>query len=308
MNCAPISIPVYKRPGHLRKCIDALLANELACQTVLYIYSDAPSPGDEREVKLVRQYISQIRGFKDVIIIEQQSNKRLSNIIESIEGPLSIHPKLIYIEEDLVVSNAFLQFMNDSLDYYENNTRVFSITGFTQPPCVNPSSFTVSASSIFTAWTCGLWRKKYSIYKDFYSREALHERLAKSITASIKMIVDHTFQMYIYSYLLSKRGELTPDWMIGYYLTENNLLQVFPPVPFASQTGLDGSGWHSTLDSRFDYALGHAASVHLISEFDDLRVRKNANQIKAFHGLGFFDDMKFVIKCAIKIALGRKII
>jgi hypothetical protein len=308
MRCAPVSIPVYGRVDHFKRCINSLLSNSLSVNTVLYIYSDAASPGDEQRVDEVRRYIKNITGFKEVVVIEQQVNKRLGNIIESMEGPLNNHSSLIYLEEDLVVADTFLQFMNESLEYYENDRRIFSVTGFTQPPCIDPACSTVSASSIFSAWSCGLWRDKYLSFKSFYGEASLHDRLALISYSTLRMIMDHTFQMYFYSYHLSKLGKLTPDWAIGYYIWVNKLLQVYPPVSLVSQAGLDGSGWHSAVDDRFDQFLGKGISVKLIQEFDDCLSKKNFDKIKRFHGLGPLNDVKFILKSIIKLALRKRLL
>jgi hypothetical protein len=122
------------------------------------------------------------------------------------------------------------------------------------------------------------------------------------------MIMDHTFQMYFYSYHLSKLGKLTPDWAIGYYIWVNKLLQVYPPVSLVSQTGLDGSGWHSAVDDRFDQFLGKGISVKLIQEFDDYSAKKDFDKIKRFHGLGPLNDVKFILKSIIKLALRRRLL
>ncbi len=308
MHCTPVSIPVYRRVDHVKRCVDSLLSNSLSASTVLYIYSDAPSPGDERQVDEVRRYINNIKGFKEVVVIKQETNKRLGNIIESMEGPLNNHSSLIYLEEDLVVADSFLQYMNESLMFYENDRRIFSVTGFTQPPCIDPVSATVSASSVFSAWSCGFWREKYLLFKAFYASASLHDRLALSSSSTLRMILDHTFQQYFYSYQLSKIGKLTPDWAIGYYLWANKLLQVYPPISLVSQTGLDGSGWHSAVDDRFDHNLGKGISVKLTQEFDDSLVREAFDKIKRFHGLGPVNDIRFIAKCLIKLALRRKLV
>lgn len=42
MNLAPIIVFAYDRPDHLSKTLAALAKNDLAPQSVLYIYSDGP--------------------------------------------------------------------------------------------------------------------------------------------------------------------------------------------------------------------------------------------------------------------------
>ena len=46
---SPIILFVYNRPEHVQKCITSLLANDLATESDLYIYSDAPKNEEAQE-------------------------------------------------------------------------------------------------------------------------------------------------------------------------------------------------------------------------------------------------------------------
>ena len=62
---APIVLFTYNRPWHTKQTIEALLKNELAGESELFIYSDAPKNKEaEEKVKQVRGYIKSIDGFK----------------------------------------------------------------------------------------------------------------------------------------------------------------------------------------------------------------------------------------------------
>jgi len=132
---APIALFVYNRPDHTRKTIEALIGNELAPQSRLIVFSDGPR--DNKDVLLVEQvrdYISTIRGFESVSIIPSKSNKGLANsIISGVTSVLSEYDKVIVLEDDLVTSPQFLRYMNNSLDFYENDEAVISIHGYIYP-------------------------------------------------------------------------------------------------------------------------------------------------------------------------------
>jgi hypothetical protein len=46
-NLAPIGVSTYSRINHLKQSIEALQKNTLAKESELYIFSDAPKPGDD---------------------------------------------------------------------------------------------------------------------------------------------------------------------------------------------------------------------------------------------------------------------
>ena len=79
-DLAPISVSVYTRLGHFRRCIEALSANDLAAGSVLYIFSDAARPGDEEAVRAVREYAETIVGFREIVLVFQTANDYLKNM------------------------------------------------------------------------------------------------------------------------------------------------------------------------------------------------------------------------------------
>ena len=67
MDTAPIVLFVYNRPWHTRQTVEALRRTELAEQSELHIFSDAPkSPTDREAVGAVREYIRTIDGFRSL--------------------------------------------------------------------------------------------------------------------------------------------------------------------------------------------------------------------------------------------------
>ena len=90
---APILLFVYNRPDHTRQTIEALQNNTLASISTLYIYADAArKESDTEAVKGVRQIIRNVEGFKEVNIIERESNWGLArNIIEGVSTQVNKH-------------------------------------------------------------------------------------------------------------------------------------------------------------------------------------------------------------------------
>jgi len=104
MSLAPIGIVTYSRIDHLTKTVNSLKTNELAKESELYIFLDAPRVGDEEKVKIVRDYIYTINGFKKVNIIERESNDLYANYKLGMKQMLEEHGKCIFLEDDNIVS------------------------------------------------------------------------------------------------------------------------------------------------------------------------------------------------------------
>ena len=155
---APIGVSTYSRLYHLKKTIEALQNNTLAKQSELYIFSDAPKEGDEEIVSTVRKYIHTINGFRKVHIIERKTNGRVANNRGGIEELLDKYGKVIFLEEDIVTSAYFLQYMNDALHFYKNDNRISSIAGYC-PPIKIPVEYKQDVFILhrFAPWGFAIW-------------------------------------------------------------------------------------------------------------------------------------------------------
>ena len=128
---APILVVAFNRPYHLSETLLALSKNYLSKKSKLYVSIDGPKNKEDVEKQKIDKHIKEnILNFKEVKIFKNEENKGLAlNITESIEKVLKEHKKIILVEDDLVTSKVFLNYMNDALNYYEDKKRVWHIAG-----------------------------------------------------------------------------------------------------------------------------------------------------------------------------------
>ncbi len=140
-ECAPVALFVYNRADNTRKTLTALLANTLARQTDLYVFSDGGR--DEaswqavREVRAVlhevKEEVSRTRTLNNMTIVERPENYYLErNIIEGINQVFEHHDTIIVLEDDIVTAPHFLEFMNDAFRLYRDEPQVMHVSGFTR--------------------------------------------------------------------------------------------------------------------------------------------------------------------------------
>lgn len=130
---APIALFVFNRPTHTLTTLKALAANHLANESELYIFSDGPrNESDIDKVRQVREtlHLFQER-FKAVHITESPVNKGLANsIVDGVSMVIQRYGNIIVLEDDIVTSSYFLEYMNDCLVNYANREDIFSISGY----------------------------------------------------------------------------------------------------------------------------------------------------------------------------------
>ena len=133
---APLVIFVYNRAELAKKMLEAINNNQLAYQTEVFIFSDGPKEKEDiRKVELVRECIHSFKkknNFKAVTIYEAEKNRGLANsIIAGVSKIIKTYGRVIVLEDDLLTASNFLNFMNECLEYYEKNERIWSIGGTT---------------------------------------------------------------------------------------------------------------------------------------------------------------------------------
>lgn len=239
MKKAPIAIFAYNRPAHFMKTIDALLKNELADESELFIFSDGPRSNEDRHsIEQVRKNARRIKGFKKVTLIERKINYGLADsIVEGVTTLIEKYGRVIVLEDDLVTSPFFLSYMNEALDRYAYDERVMHIAAYMPPIDTNglPESFFLRQSS------CWGWASWHRAWKHF-------TRDGKSYIQSFDRETIHRFNLdgaYDYwSQLIANEEKRLKTWAVYWYacVFERGGLCLHPRKSLVANRGFDGSG------------------------------------------------------------------
>mgnify|MGYP001144768912 CR=1 FL=1 len=238
-NLAPVALFVFNRLDHTIKTVESLKSNILASKTDLFIFSDGSrNSEDEKEVSEVRKYIKEITGFKSIKIIRNKVNKGLANsIINGVTDVIKLNSKIIVLEDDMVVSSIFLDFMNTALEKYRLNGRVWHVSGWNYPLSIK------TAENLFfwdtmNCWGWGTWEDRWEHFNknpekllNNWNSEKIHSFDLNNSGVFWQQVEDN------YS------GKIN-TWAIFWYATifENKGLCLNPCNSLVQNIGLDGSG------------------------------------------------------------------
>lgn len=251
---SPIGVSAYVRLEHLRRTITALRANRLACESELFVFSDAPRPGDEAKVAAVRSYLHTVDGFKSVNIVERTENNRVANNRGGIKMLLDLFGRTIFLEEDVVSAPGFLTFMNQALDRYENNGKVISITGYC-PPIAIPADYKFDAYFLrrFNGWGLGLWKDRAHLIKPVSLgeyRDLIADR------GKLRKFNEGAGPDIIHGLGLDAKGQIDAlDLKIIYAQFVHDKYTVYPTSSLVANIGMDGSGTHCAATEKFGTAM-----------------------------------------------------
>ncbi|MDF2529246.1 MAG: glycosyl transferase [Gammaproteobacteria bacterium] len=238
---APIVIFAYNRPSHLKQTITALLANPLAKESEVFIYSDAAkTSNDQTKVNEVRAYIDSITGFKSLKLIKQSHNLGLaSSIISGVTEIVNQFGKVIVLEDDMITSPYFLTYMNQALNLYEHDAVVASIHGYVYPTKENlPDTFFIKGAD---CWGWATWKRAWDTFEVDGKKllKAIDERGLKS-----EFNFDNSYDYYwmLVQQIMGKNNSWAVRWHASCLL--NGMLTLYPGKTLVNNIGFDGSGEH----------------------------------------------------------------
>ncbi len=237
---APVLLIGFNRPNHFYLTLKALCNNRFSDKTVLYISIDGPiSEKDKKSQKSIFQYIKLAESyFANVLIIKNKINKGLAeNITESISYVLKQHKKIIVVEDDLITSKLFLNFMNDALDFYEDKKKVWHINGHNVVSRKNKKD-EIFLWRFMNCWGWGTWRDRW------LNLEMNPDLVISSFSDDMiyKFNLDGTANFW--DQVIQNANGDKKTWGIFWYATIflNNGICVSPWFSYVKNIGFDGSG------------------------------------------------------------------
>lgn len=254
---APIILFAYNRPVHTRKTIDALKRNVLAQESDLYIFADGPKAGasDEqyKNIQKVRDYLPTISGFKSVNIEVSPKNKGLAkSIIYGVTKIVNQYGRVIVLEDDIITSSHYLQYINQSLELYEGENDVICINGLSiikDAPISANSYFQYGADC--QAW--GTWKRGWDLLN--LDTQELQRTLLRNRTLRKEFTYNGS---YPYMELLQAQIDGRIDsWAICWYATAviKRKLCLYPSKSLVQNIGYDATGTHTKNSNTYEACI-----------------------------------------------------
>jgi hypothetical protein len=239
MNLAPIILFVYNRPWHTRQTLSALQQNELASQSILYVYADGAKVGaskdDLKAIEETRAVSAEDKWCGEVHIIEREINYGLAeNVIAGISEVINNHGKIIVLEDDLVTSPFFLTYCNSGLDIYKNEKHVYSINAFQFPLEIDAIDTFLSPQAT-SSWGWATWKDRWVVFEcENIEKELI---IGNNCLKTRFDISDNNKSSILYN---------KNSWAIKWYYSVfiRNGLGLFPTKSLVCNIGFDNTGVH----------------------------------------------------------------
>ena len=256
MNPAPIVLFVYNRLWHTQQTVEALQNNVLAKQSDLYIFSDeANTEKIQNSVNEVRQYIDKIDGFKSVTIIKRKINFGLADsIIDGVTTIVNQYGRIIVLEDDMVVSPYFLEYMNEALEQFVDDDRVISVHGYVYPVDFElPEAFFIRGAD---CWGWATWRRGWEIFNP-NGKYLLDELTRRGLLRSFDFNGASPHSKMLKEQIKGGNDSWAVRWYASAFLA--NKLTLYPGRSLLKNIGNDGSGTHCVASEHLDVGLSKSS-------------------------------------------------
>lgn len=275
----PTILIAYNRLEHFIKTINALSENFLANKTDVFLFIDGPKNYQDSLIsKKIQSYaMSMMIKFSSLKIIQRDKNIGLAkNITLSVTEIISQYEAVIVLEDDIVVSQVFLNFMNDALNYYKTSRKIWHISAH------NVINNTYKPDNIFfyrvmNCWGWATWADRWKYFKkDLNETKKLFSK--KDI---LKFNLDGAYDFWLQFKM--NEAKIIDTWAIFWYATIflNGGLCVNPYWSYAKNIGLDGSGINSGKDIKWQNSqtINNSGKFNpnsnLVEDIDQLKLIKD---------------------------------
>ena len=318
MELAPVIVFAYNRPNHLRKTLTWLTQNELASETVLFVYCDGVKPNATPEqaakvaaTRKVAHELAIVPSFKAVHIVERDENLGLgTSIITGVTEVINQYGKVIVLEDDLQTSPLFLDYMNKCLEHYESRKSVFSVSSLSRPhperfyPKDYPYDVYVSLTHHPTGW--GTWA-------DRWSQVDWNVNLLEEVMRQPEMIdAFRRIEYGDFDAIVNQQQTGKNVWSIRFAFAHfvNHAVSICPIVSYINHIGWDSEATNAVSSSQWEFdRLAEKKEIRLLDVlYEDKRIinawysfsiskpRSKIGKLKNWFGRRFLGRDEYALK------------
>ena len=251
MPFSPVVMTGYSRDTTLAKSLLYLSRCYGVEKHECYLFLDAPNcEMDEQKClkmrmvaeKAKKEYLPNLN-----IILRERNYGVPGNLIDAITNVINQYDRVIFFEDDVLVSRTFIEYIESCLKFYEADSRIFCINGFKFPYLRVPRryKYDIYLNPRNMAWGFGIWKDRWSMV-DFRMEDW---NLFKGVEENLKRldIAGRDLHSMIEAQLVGKIH--TWDVQCSYYMVKNGLFAIEPRYSLTKNIGFGGNaGVHCGYD------------------------------------------------------------
>lgn len=254
---APVVLFTYKRPIHTKKVLEALSKCDLSEATDVIIYADGlkatATPKDKEEIDKTRQVLVNYQSnhnFKSLELYFAQENKGIAYSVKmGAEAQLEKYGKVIIMEDDIVPQKGFLKYMNEALEKYEQEEKVWGISAYAfpldNPKLVQEETFFLPVNC---SWGWATWKSRWD--KADLNVQSIFEKFEKNNVKKEEYNFGNYYYYEILEVLRDKKSDVWDALFQASMFLEQGLF-LYPKRSLAKNIGFDITGTHCHEEDTF---------------------------------------------------------
>lgn len=260
-----ISIRVYNRPSKIKDLLKSMRQINLK-KFKLFFFVDGPK--DQNDILLINQSIQIIKKFrikKNFKIFIQKKNLGLKkHWIYCMNQTFLRADKAIFLEDDLILSHRFFDFIHAGLIKYEKNRKIKSICGHVPiKTFVNDKNYFAWRPSV---WGFGTWRRTWIECKQFMRRSSklnFNYKFKRNL-----LIHGHDLHIALGKNIIKKQSTFGVWWAVSIIIKKG--LNLYPSETMVENNGFDGSGINCNITNFFKQKLNKKFKFKIMSNVIEL--------------------------------------
>lgn len=237
---------LYNRPDHAEQVIEALRRDRIGN---LIVHCDAPGRPEHAEgVRRTRALLERIDWTIPEVILRETNAGLAKSVVETLNHAFERHERAVVLEDDCVPTPHFFRYMADCFATYQDDSRIYGISGYTIPipeEILATHPYDAYKFPRMSTWGWGTWRDRWMRdNRDLVGLLKKCEKTGIDISQGGTDVVD-----YLGEYVEGRLKDVwSLPWLVNVYL--RNGLYVYPTRTLIRNIGLDGSGSHLETGER----------------------------------------------------------
>ena len=297
----PILFFAFNRPNHTKLSLNSLITNKECLNSAFFAFVDGPRNSKDKKkiddvIKIIKSYKENFKSFK--LNISKKNNGCAGQVLSNIPFIFQTYDSLIYLEDDIIVSQHFLSFMHQNLLKYREIHQIKSISGFSLPAFTN-KKHPFFLHTFFT-WGFGIWKRSWNEFE--YNKENLIVELKQKNLLSKFTYNFSNYNLDSYKkYLKGVKGAWDVRLLASMLL--NNGLTLTPHRSLTKNIGTDSSGTNFSFSTKKYNVVLHQDPITSFPE--KIKESEDAyNDLVAFyksHKLSIWGHIKSKTKKMLKL-------
>ncbi len=245
-----IIIFAYNRSIHLEHVLNGLRKNDGISK--LYIFQDGLKCEQHQNGWESTRHIIMNIDWCEVVYRLSSYNKGLAkSIVDGVNAVFKENDAVIVLEDDCVPTANFISFMKKCFEKYQNNEKVYSISGYAWPIDLPKNEYDVYGCGRVSSWGWGTWKDRWQKYSQDYE---IIKRINSNKDLSANLAL---WGRDLESMLINRQKGMNDSWAVFWALTiiEAEGICISPYKSLIRNIGMDGSGVHCGITHKFDVEL-----------------------------------------------------